>query len=158
MIQRINAVSLTDNGKNWLANSDHPRILHIFDDACNLINERSEILSIVAPQIGNGPFNLVLEKAVLFPKYLSLDSQIRIFLTQLKLGDLTIQTGDANLWSPLPDWETLHAKRVAILSKLASLPVNSFQPSLPTELLSTFSIAISVTDLAISLSAAKQLA
>ena len=157
-MQQINAVSLTYNGKDWLANSHHPRILHIFDNVCNLINERSEILSIVTPQIGNGPFNLVLEKDVLFSGYLSSESQILIFPTQLKLGDLTIQTLEANLWSPIPDWETLHAKRAEILSQIVSLPVNTFQPSLPTQLLSTFSTAMIRPDLATSLAAAKQLA
>ncbi len=71
-MQRINAVSLTHNAKDWLTNSHYLRILHIFDNVCNLINERGEILSVVTPQIGNGPFNLVLEKDVLFSGYLRL--------------------------------------------------------------------------------------
>jgi len=157
-MQRINPLSLTHNAIDWLANSDHPRILHIFDNVCNLINERSEILSIVTPQIGNGPFNLVLEKDVLFSGYLSPESQILIFPTQLQLGDLTILTVTANLWSPIPDWETLHAKRPEILNQIISLPVNYLQPSLPTQLLSTFSTAMMVPDLATSRAAAKQLA
>src|SRR5215208_1016452 len=157
-MQRINAVSLTYNVKDWLANSDHPCILHIFDGVCNLVNERREILSIVTPQIENGPFNLVLEKDVLFSGYLGLESQIFIFPTQLKLGDLTIQTVDANLWCPIPDWETLHAKRAEILGRIASLQINTFQVSLPTQLLSTFSTAMIAPDLATSLTAAKQLA
>jgi hypothetical protein len=157
-MHRINAVSFTDNVKDWLADSDHLSILHIFDNVCNLINERSEILSIVTPQIANGPFNLVLEKEVLFSGYLSRESQILIFPTQLQLGDLTIQTVNANLWSPIPDWETLHAKGAEILSQIASLPVNTFQPSLPAQLLSTFCIAMIVPDLATSLATAKQLA
>ena len=157
-MQRINTVSLTHNGKDWLANSDHPRILHIFDNVCNLINERSEILSIVTPKIGNGPFNLVLEKEVLFSGYLSRESQILIFPTQLKLGDLTIQTVSANLWSPIPDWATLHAKRAEICNQILSLPVTFLQPSLSTQLLSTFCTAMIVADLATSLAAVKQLA
>ena len=158
MMQRIKALSLTCNVKDWLANSDHPRILHLFDNVCNLINEHSEILSIVTPQIGNGPFNLVLEKDVLFSRYLSLESQTFIFPAQLKLGDLTVQTVNANCWSPIPDWETLHAKRAEILDQLLSLPVNPLQPSLPTQFLSTFSTAMIVPDLTTSLAAAKQLA
>jgi Protein of unknown function (DUF2877) len=157
-MQRINAVSLTHHVKDWLADSNHPRILHIFDNVCNLINERREILSIVTPEIGNGPFNLILEKDFLFSGYLSPESQILIFPTQLKLGNLSIQILNANLWSPIPDWESLQAKRAEILSRIASLPVNTLQPSLPTHLLSTFSAAILVPDLATCLAAAKQLA
>jgi len=158
MMQRINAVSLTHNVKDWLASSHRPRILHIFDNVCNLNNERHEILSIVAPQIGNGPFNLVLEKEFLFSGYLSPESQILIFPTQLKLVDLTIQTANANLWSPIPDWEALQVKRAEILNQIPSLLVNSLQPSLPPQLLSTFSTAMIGADLATSLAAAKQLA
>jgi uncharacterized protein DUF2877 len=157
-MQRISALSLTHNVKNWLANSGHPRILHIFDSVCNLINERHEILSIVSPQIGDGPFNLVLEKDVLFSTYLNIESLILIFPTQLKLGDLTIQTVNASLWSPVPDWETLHAQRAEIFSRIASFPFNTLQASLPTHLLSTFSTAMIVPDLATSLAAGKQIA
>jgi len=157
-MQRINAVSLTHNGKDWLADSDHPGILHIFDNVCNLINERSEILSIVTPQIGKGPFNLVLEKDILFSGYLRRESQILIFQTQLQLGDLTIQTVNANLWTPTPDWATLHAKRAEICNQILSLPVTFLQPSLPVQLLSTFSTAMIVPDLVTTLATAKQLA
>jgi hypothetical protein len=37
-----NALSLTAYVKAWLADAHDPRILHIFDRACNLINERGE--------------------------------------------------------------------------------------------------------------------
>jgi len=157
-MQRINSLSLTHNSIDWLANSGHPRILHIFDNVCNLIDERSEILSIVTPQIGNGPFNLVLEKDILFSGYLSPESQILIFPTELQLGDLTIRTEKANLWSPIPDWETLQANRVEILNQILSLPVNSLQPLLPAQLLSTFATAMMVPDFATSCAVAKQLA
>jgi hypothetical protein len=56
--QSINTLSLAPNACTGLANTRYPRILHVFDRACNLINERREVLSIVTPQIGNGPFNL----------------------------------------------------------------------------------------------------
>src|SRR5689334_9813052 len=114
MTYRINVLSLTHNGKDWLANSNHPRILHIFDGVCNLINERREILSLVSPQVGNGPFNLVLEEDILFSRYLSLESQVFASSTLLQLGDFTIQTVNANLWFPSPGWETLYAKRAEI--------------------------------------------
>ncbi len=43
----INVLSLSRDGNDWLANSLRPRILHVFERACNLINERREVLSIV---------------------------------------------------------------------------------------------------------------
>jgi len=59
-MQSINALSLAPDVRNWLANSRQPCILHVFDHACNLISERREVLSIVTPQIRNGPFNLIV--------------------------------------------------------------------------------------------------
>ncbi len=120
-MRSINALSLAFDVNDWLANSRHPRILHIFDRACNLINERREVLSIVTPQIGNGPFNLVVEDDVFFFDYLSLQSPASNSSAQLTLGGLTIHTADAKLWSPSPDWETLHANRDDILNQLSSL-------------------------------------
>src|SRR5215216_6945929 len=98
-MRSINAHSGTQNVRDWLANSRHPRILHVFDHACNLINERREVLSIVTPQIGNGPFNLVVEDNVLFSEHLKLQFLISVFPNQLNLGDLSINTKNAKLWS-----------------------------------------------------------
>src|SRR5215207_4421879 len=102
-MRSISAPSITHNVHEWLANSRQPRVLHVFDRACNLINERRDVLSIVTPQIGNGPFNLVLQEAVCFSDFLRLESRVSVFPTQLLLGDLTIQTADAKPWSPRPD-------------------------------------------------------
>jgi len=117
----INALSFAPAVKDWLANSRHPRILHVFDQACNLINERREVLSIVTPQIGNGPFNLVIEGDILFSEHLHVESTISLPHTQLYLGDLAIMTADAKLWNPRPNWERLHAKKDQILPQLMSL-------------------------------------
>ena len=124
-MQSIKALSITPDAREWLTNSRHPRILHVFDHACNLINERREVSSIVTPKIGNGPFNLVIEDDVLFSDHLDTQSPIFIRANQLNLGDLTINTINAKLWSPRPDWERLHAKKDDILSHVMSLSSQS---------------------------------
>ena len=120
-MQLVNALSLAPAVNDWLANSRHPHILHIFDRVCNLINERREVLSIVTPQIGNGPFNVVVEDDVVFSDHLNLQSPISNSPNHLNLGDLTIHTTNAKLWSPRPDWEMFHAKRDDIHIRLMSL-------------------------------------
>src|SRR5215213_1775812 len=117
-MQSINTLSFTPDVNNWLANTRHPRILHIFDRACNLINERMEILSMVTPQIGDGPFNLVLEEDILLPEYLTIASSISILGDQLTLGDLLVNIADAKLWSSRPDWEVLHAQKAQVIHPL----------------------------------------
>jgi len=127
----INVLSLSPDVNDWLANSRQPRILHVFDHASNLINERREVLSIVTQQIGNGPFNLVIEDDVLFSEHLNLQSLISVFPNQLNLGDLTINTDNTKLWSPRPDWEMLHADRDDILQRLMSLRASDSERSNP---------------------------
>ena len=120
-MQSINVLSLAPTVNDWLANTRQPRILHVFDSACNLINERREVLSIVTQQIGNGPFNVVVEDDVVFSDNLSLQSPISNSPNHLNLGELVINTEEAKLWSPRPDWEMLHAKRDDIHIRLMSL-------------------------------------
>ena len=148
----IKALSIAPAVNDWLANSRRSRILHVFDQACNLINDRGQVLSIVTPQIGNGPFNLVIEDDVFFSEHLHEQSSISIHGSQLHLGDITVNTADANLWSPLPEWETLHAKRDDILTRLQSFPIPDFQ--FPNFL----SSSIANADLPSSIAAARQLA
>lgn len=111
MTRSYNALSLTPAVNGWLANSHHPRVLHVFDRACNLINERGEVVSIVTPQIGNGPFNLVVETDFLFVEHLSIKLAVSVSSNHLALGNLNIFTAKATLWNPRPDWETLHSER-----------------------------------------------
>jgi Protein of unknown function (DUF2877) len=157
-MQSINTLSLAPDGNDWLANSCRPRILHVFDRACNLINERREVLSIVTPQIGNGPFNLVVEDEVLFPDHLTLESPIFVSANRIILGNLNLRTADTKLWSPLPDWEVLHTKKVELISQLTSLAIATCRPSLPISLLSTFSTSIANADSESCPAAARRLA
>jgi hypothetical protein len=108
-----------------MANSRQACILHIFDRACNLINERREVLSIVAPQIGNGPFNLVLANDIHFSDALEIESSIVISADHLVLGTLSIHTASATLWNPRPDWERLRAEKAHLSRPLSQLQATS---------------------------------
>jgi uncharacterized protein DUF2877 len=126
-MQSIIALSLSPPASEWMANSHRSSILHVFDHACNLINERREVLSVVTPQIGNGPFNLVVQHDVLFSTYLKAESPISIRANQLQLEDLTVLVTNAELWSPRPNWEMLHARRKNIPDELISLPLTTYE-------------------------------
>lgn len=124
-MQSINALSVTPEVNDWLSNSRHPRILHVFDHACNLTNERRDVLSVVSRQIGNGPFNLVIEDEVLFSDHLNAQSPVSINAGQLHFGDLAITITKADLWSPRPNWEMLHANKDNILNSLINYEIAS---------------------------------
>ena len=154
----INARSLAPGVNDWLANTNYPRILHVFDHVCNLINERGEILSLATPAIGNGPFNLVVEDDVFFSRFLSIESPISISQSQLILAGLTINTAESKLWNPCPDWETLHDMRDDILTQLMSLSVPDYQPSIPNSLVSDLTFSLTRADGSTAKEAASQLA
>lgn len=160
-MQSVNALSFAPDISDWLVNSNQPRILHVFDHVCNLINERREVLSIVTPQIENGPFNLVVENDVLFSEHLHDQSTISIRANELTLGDLTIHTADGELWSPRPDWEALHARCDDILSQLTKLPITNYQSQVSLRSVQSSNSLISSlanADLPSSLTATQKLA
>jgi hypothetical protein len=179
----IRAISLTSAVHDWLANSYHPRILHVFDRACNLINERKEVLSIVTPEIGNGPFNLVVEDEVSFSEHVTIESLVSVLGEQITLGGLVIHTGNTSLWDPRPDWGEFHRHRKYILRRVqeivqeiassvfnfaplrsdllamtsSQLPVTNY-PSPILQSSNSLAASLATADLPASLLAAKQLA
>ena len=161
-MQSINAFSLAPCVRRWLANTRDPRILHVFDHACNLINERGEVLSVVTRQIGNGPFNLVIAEAICFSDHLGVESPISIFSNRLNIGGLILSTVDAKLWDPRPDWEVLHTKRNQILDQIKQLPITNYLKNsellLPPHLTSSLSFALANSDLPTITSINSQLA
>jgi len=162
-MQIINSIFLTAAVNDWLATSQQPRILHVFDHACNLINEHKDVLSIVPPQIGNGPFNLVIDN-VLFSDTLNIQSLVSNSPNHLNLGDLTINTEGTKLWLPHPDWKRLHARKDDILNQLTKLPMIAEHPfgtnyQLPISQLSTsLTSALTNADIPSSLTAVRKLA
>ncbi len=129
-MQSINAVSFTNDVKAWLMTSSQPKILHVFDDVCNLINERREVLSVVIDEIGNGPFNLVVEEPVVFTKHLDVESKVSIQKTQILLGDITISLINAQMWNPMPRWDDLRKRKDEIVDRLALLQIDNDNESI----------------------------
>jgi hypothetical protein len=147
-MRSIRTLSAAPDANAWLAKTCHPRILHVFDQAFNLINEHREILSIVTGKIGKGPFNLVVEDAVLFSEHLQVESPVSMIENGLIAGNLTFEVKDTNFWSPRPAWERLHDDRGKISSQLAAFPVPD--SDLPSALISDLSSAVASGDIACS--------
>jgi hypothetical protein len=122
----ISASSDTATVRAWLILTHESHVLHVFDPVCNLINQHGDVLSIVTPQIGNGPFNLVVEDDICFSEQLSLEAEVSTSPTQLYLGDLLIHTANARIWNPCPDWQTLHAQRDHIIQQLNKVPITDY--------------------------------
>lgn len=155
-MQAINALSIAPDAKAWLADARHPQILHVFDHACNLINERREVLSVVTPQIGDGPFSLVVHDGIYFSQYLGLEAIVYTSPTRLNVGDLIIYSTNAKIWNPYPDWKRLHTAKADIGHQLTQLQMaDSLLPNPP---ISNLSSALAAADLSSSIAAAQKLA
>lgn len=148
----LNARALAPDVNAWLVNSHRPRVLHVFEHACNLMNEHGDILAVVTPPIGNGPFNLVLDDDIRFTDILDIESDIAVQETQLQVGTLTISTTGATLWDPQPQWEMLHAKRDEFFSRLTRSSQFSNSP------ISNFAISLANVDISTAKSLASQYA
>ena len=100
-------VVLTQFVLDWLSRSQLPRVLHVFERACNLINERDEIISVVWPELRAGPFAIVLVGERPFTQ-ITTDAEVNITSSRLQIASLQIELANAILWPPRPDWLTIH--------------------------------------------------
>jgi len=156
VMRSIRSLSVTPEVNDWLANTRHPGILHVFDQACNLVNEEKRVLSIVTTEIGNGPFNLVVENRGLFSEKIQFGSPVSISGARLSIGDLTFSTRDAKRWSPGPNWKKLHDSRSGIQSQCAALTMPNSE--LSDALRRSLTFAFASGDLSASMAIASKLA
>jgi len=105
----MNCCLITARARRWLENGRSPRILHLFAGVCNLVDASGEVLSLVSPAIGPGPFALVVEGA--FPAALRAADPVRIDKAngRLAVGPLRVDTGAAAVWPARPDWSRLRS-------------------------------------------------
>ncbi len=109
------ALSTTQAVSDWLTTAVSPRVLHVFERVCNLVDGERRVLSLVAPEIGRGPFSLVVALGNgRFTDFIQADSQVFTQPHELRLqvGALAVDTGAAELWQARPFWETVPASTI----------------------------------------------
>lgn len=111
----VSAIWIAPFAREWLQQSTAVRLLHVFDRACNLVNRKGEVVSLVAADVGPGPFAVVvsLERTYSFARRITMDTPVTVADHAITLGSLTVDTTRAALWPPRPAWETLRAQRTA---------------------------------------------
>lgn len=57
---RLEALVLAPGARAWLRRVGTARVLHLFDQACNLVAEDGSVLALVRPDVGLGPFSVVV--------------------------------------------------------------------------------------------------
>lgn len=101
---------LTRQVLHWIQEGRSARLLHVFDEVCNLVDEDGEVISLVTPTIGPGPFTMVIEGDFRSPlSSFELQQAIAIRSTRkgLSIGPLFIATDGASLWNAKPHWSRL---------------------------------------------------
>jgi len=164
-MKTIHARSLAHSVIDWLATARHPRVLHVFDDACNLIDENRDVISIVNLCIGNGPFSCVIAPELFFSEYMDAQTPISVEANHIRLGDLLIDTDHATQWNPRPNWERLHELKDSIADLPIHLPARSLPVGLsthhslfPIHLLPSLSSSLTHADLPTAKQTASKLA
>ena len=115
------AVTTTRLVNHWLASTHSARLLHLFQNTCNLANEMDEIISLVLPGVGAGPFALVIDETRPYPEYISPDSPISIGSTELRIGQLVIDLETVTLWNPVVAWDRLQSQKAIWQQRLPEL-------------------------------------
>lgn len=154
-MRTLHACFLTTYVQSWLCNTRQPRILHVFDSVCNVINENGEVLSIVAPQIGRGPFHFVVDDYHNFAQ-IDVDTPVLSSLESIVIGNLTFLTKDAKLWNPRPNWDVIHKNRDQIVEACSLLQAAPYPFS--KELISNFSPTVANAEIGKARSLAEKFA
>lgn len=136
----MHALSITNTTRTWLSETGHVRVLHVFDEACNLIDANSQVASLVMPHVGPGPFNLIIPVTRL-ADHVTPSSQVTRNPNQLIAGNLVIDTTRAATWNPHSPWETLRERRDQLYNH-AALLAQALQETSPPESLAGLVITL----------------
>ena len=132
----IQAQQIAPAAIRWLETSTAVSILHIFDRACNLVNERGEVLSLVAPSLGAGPFAVVVgensdEFHELTRRFVNVHENslpISISADAITLPTLRIELKTAVYWQPIPSWSAVSPQLWQAIAAAYPAPPDAFRP------------------------------
>jgi len=125
---RLRALSLAPAAQAWLERTRSARVLHVFERACNLASPDGEILALVGQEVGAGPFSVVVEADSALPggrldfsEWVDADAMVTVGSGKLNAGPLAVDTRQAMLWNPRPEWERLRGRPDALKAHLPTL-------------------------------------
>ena len=120
--QATAALSVAPAAFAWLRSGLRGHILHAFDRAAYLIDEREDILLLAAPPVGMGPFTLLADiQDRQFTKNMSIDEPAMVLQDCLWVGEFSIRLDTAAPWRAAPDWETLRGRGASWFSALPGI-------------------------------------
>lgn len=79
------------------------RMQSVYEQACNLVTARGNLVTLVAPALGNGPFHVTVP-ADLFAAVTACDRLVNPTGKRLEWGGYSLDLSAAASWSPLVHW------------------------------------------------------
>jgi hypothetical protein len=135
--QQVRALSL---GRSvWARLGPHPvrgQITAVFERACILSPAEGEPFSLVLPEIGDGPLNVVVPGAPGCFARLRPGTACYLSDRRLRAGDLGVDLAAARVWEPRPPWHRLRAHLSQVVSQLEALRAGALQAAPAGSLLS----------------------
>ncbi len=90
----------------WLQATRRARVLHRFEQVCNLVNQDRLVISLQTTAVGMGPFSWVVPAALLAP--ITPETPVHCDTGEiLVLGSERLSAAGAAVWPPRPDWAAL---------------------------------------------------
>ncbi len=93
------------------------RVLSVHQVACNLVDDDRNVITLLAPSVGDGPFSIVVEASF---EALAVGDSAQADADRLVVGTLTLRLDTAPTWEPSPDWAQLRANAEHIAAGLAA--------------------------------------
>jgi hypothetical protein len=98
------------------------QVLSVHRRACNLVDERGQLLALVSDPLGNGPFHMVISRGAVAFSRLAAGWAVRGERGALRIGDsLAITYRGGRLWDPCPDWGKVRLGQQSWRAHLAAL-------------------------------------
>lgn len=108
---------ISSPARSWIAKDLHPKVLHVFSQAVNLINEEGEILSLVTGDVDPAPFAIVIEprtrmgwSSAGFTEWIEGDSNISCSDGHIAVGKIVVDFGETEVWDPQLNYVIDHTK------------------------------------------------
>lgn len=134
---RLKGDKIAPRALDWLDSSTKPQIHSLYRQSINLIHAEQGLLSVVLPEVGPGPFAIVVgQPDSSFEGFdvLDLESPVTIKGRRIEIGPIQVDATSAEEWQPRPDWqrfgEDLNRAAQANLAELLRdhAPLGSFAP------------------------------
>ena len=117
----LRATSISQSVKQKLQDSGFSgQVLSVHELACNLIDEAGEIIALVAPSVGDGPFSVVVDATFNADIDLAAGSLAHADGERLVAGPLVVELAGAPVWAPRPAWPRLRAAREQVAAGFAA--------------------------------------